>query len=208
MRLAGAEADAKVVAVIGDGAMTGGVAFEAISQAGGLGTPIVVVLNDNGMSIAPNVGALSRYFNRIRLNPKLWHARSGVEGGLTRLPGGIGAAFERLGPQLKESIKAFWAPGLWWEELDWAYMGVVDGHDMRALREALREALAAERPGVVDIATVQGQGVGAAEEGGLEGMEKWHAAKPKSISNGAPAVKSERPVAASKPAGPPQYTQV
>src|SRR6185437_1562570 len=66
----------KVVAVIGDGAMTGGVAFEAIGQAGGLGTPMVVVLNDNGMSIAPNVGALSRYFNRVRLNPKLWHARS------------------------------------------------------------------------------------------------------------------------------------
>jgi len=61
--------------------MTGGVAFEAIGQAGGLGTPMVVVLNDNGMSIAPNVGALSRYFNRVRLNPKLWHARAGVEGG-------------------------------------------------------------------------------------------------------------------------------
>ena len=181
------EADGKVVAVIGDGAMTGGVAFEAISQAGGLGTPIVVVLNDNGMSIAPNVGALSRYFNRVRLNPKLWHAREGVEGGLTRLPGGIGAAFERLGPQLKESIKAFWAPGLWWEELDWAYMGVIDGHDVRALRAALREALAAERPVVVHIATVKGKGFAPAEDGGLEGMEKWHAAKPKSIVNGSPA---------------------
>ncbi len=176
----------KVVAVIGDGAMTGGVAFEAIGQAGGLGTPMVVVLNDNGMSIAPNVGALSRYFNRVRLNPKLWHARSGVEGGLTRLPGSIGSAFERLGPQLKESIKAFWAPGLFWEELDWAYMGVIDGHDVRALREALREALAAERPVVVHVATVKGKGFAPAEDGGLEGMEKWHAAKPHSILNGVP----------------------
>jgi 1-deoxy-D-xylulose-5-phosphate synthase len=174
------------VAVIGDGAMTGGVAFEAIGQAGGLGTPIVVVLNDNGMSIAPNVGALSKYFNRVRLNPKLWHAREGVEGGLTRLPGGIGAALERIGPQLKESIKAFWAPGLWWEELDWAYMGVVDGHDVPALRQALREALAAERPVVVHVATVKGKGFAPAEEGGQEGMEKWHAAKPKSILNGIP----------------------
>src|ERR1019366_1954767 len=78
MRRMGPDAEGNVVAVIGDGAMTGGVAFEAISQAGGLGTPIVVVLNDNGMSIAPNVGSLSRYFNRARLNPKLWHARSGV----------------------------------------------------------------------------------------------------------------------------------
>jgi 1-deoxy-D-xylulose-5-phosphate synthase len=204
-------ADGKVVAVIGDGAMTGGVAFEAIGQAGGLGTPLVVVLNDNGMSIAPNVGALSRYFNRVRLNPKLWHARAGVEGGLTRLPGGIGSAFERLGPQLKESIKAFWAPGLWWEELDWAYMGVVDGHDVRALREALREALAAERPVVVHIATVKGKGFAPAEDGGLEGMEKWHAAKPKSIVNGLPARASSaggKPATKSAKAAPPQYTQV
>jgi 1-deoxy-D-xylulose-5-phosphate synthase len=191
----------KVVAVIGDGAMTGGVAFEAIGQAGGLGTPMVVVLNDNGMSIAPNVGALSRYFNRVRLNPKLWHARSGVEGGLTRLPGSIGSAFERLGPQLKESIKAFWAPGLFWEELDWAYMGVIDGHDVRALREALREALAAERPVVVHVATVKGKGFAPAEDGGLEGMEKWHAAKPKSILNGVPTVPLASSQAPSLPAG-------
>jgi 1-deoxy-D-xylulose-5-phosphate synthase len=206
MRQMGAGDAGKVVAVIGDGAMTGGVAFEAISQAGGLGTPIVVVLNDNGMSIAPNVGALSRYFNRVRLNPKLWHARAGVEGGLTRLPGGIGAAFERLGPHLKESIKAFWAPGLWWEELDWAYTGVIDGHDVRALREALREALAAERPVVVHIATVKGKGFAPAEDGGLEGMEKWHAAKPKSIVNGSPA--TAKPGAAKPVSPPPQYTQV
>jgi 1-deoxy-D-xylulose-5-phosphate synthase len=208
MRRQGPAADAKVVAVIGDGAMTGGVAFEAIGQAGGLGTPLVVVLNDNGMSIAPNVGALSRYFNRIRLNPKLWHARSDLEGGLKSLPGGIGAAFERLGPQLKESIKAFWAPGLWWEELDWAYMGVVDGHDVRALRKALREALAAERPVVVHIATVKGQGFAPAEDGGLEGMEKWHAAKPKSIVNGLPAGGGPGKPQAKAAKPPPQYTQV
>ena len=198
--------DGHVVAVVGDGAMTGGVAFEAVHQAGGEGTPIVVLLNDNGMSIAPNVGALSRYFNRIRLNPKLWHAREGVEGGLTKLPAGIGATFERFGPHVKESIKAFWAPGLWWEELDFAYMGVIDGHDVRALRRALREALAAERPVVVHCATVKGKGFAPAEEGGLEGMEKWHAAKPHSISNGAPAAPVKKATPARPPA--PQYTQV
>ncbi|HEY1521422.1 MAG TPA: 1-deoxy-D-xylulose-5-phosphate synthase [Solirubrobacteraceae bacterium] len=207
MRRGGGD-DANVVAVVGDGAMTGGVAFEAVHQAGGLGTPIVVLLNDNGMSIAPNVGALSRYFNRIRLNPKLWHAREDIEGGLTKLPAGIGAAFERFGPYVKESIKAFWAPGLWWEELDFAYIGVVDGHDVRALRTALRDALAAQRPVVVHCATVKGKGFAAAEEGGLEGMEKWHAAKPKSILNGAPAKSSSNGAAkASKPA-PPPYTEV
>ncbi len=203
--------DGHVVAVAGDGALTGGVAFEAVHQAGGEGTPIVVVLNDNGMSIAPNVGAMSRYFNRVRLNPRLWHAREGVEGGLTKLPVGIGNAFERLGPHFKESIKAFWAPGLWWEELDWAYMGVVDGHDVRALRRALREALAAQRPVVVHCATVKGKGFAPAEEGGLEGMEKWHAAKPKSIANGVPAPATLAPQRTgkrpSKPA-PLAYTQV
>jgi 1-deoxy-D-xylulose-5-phosphate synthase len=200
--------DARVVAVVGDGAMTGGVSFEAVHQAGGESTPIVVVLNDNGMSIAPNVGALSRYFNRVRLNPKVWHAREEVEGGLTKLPVGIGSAFERFGPHFKESIKAFWAPGLWWEELDWAYMGVIDGHDVRAIRRALREALAAQRPVVVHCATVKGKGFAPAEEGGLEGMEEWHAAKPKSIANGAPAaLKPPAPGAPSKPA-PPQYTKV
>jgi 1-deoxy-D-xylulose-5-phosphate synthase len=197
--------DSHVVAVAGDGALTGGVAFEAVHQAGGLGTPIVVVLNDNGMSIAPNVGALSRYFNRIRLNPKLWHAREDVEEGLTKLPAGIGAAFERFGPHVKESIKAFWAPGLWWEELEFAYIGVIDGHNVRAIRRALRDALAAQRPVVIHCATVKGKGFAPAEEGGLEGMEKWHAAKPKSISNGAPAAKPAG--STSKPA-PPQYTQV
>jgi 1-deoxy-D-xylulose-5-phosphate synthase len=198
--------DGKVVAVIGDGAMTGGVAFEAVHQAGGLGTPLVVILNDNGMSISPNVGALSRYFNRVRLDPGLWKAREGVEEKLTKLPGGIGAAFERLGPQFKESVKALWQPGLWWEELDWAYMGVIDGHDVRALRRALKAAFEAERPVVVHVATVKGKGFAPAEEGGLEGMEKWHAAKPNSIAGGVPAPAKAKPEGAA--AAPPQYTQV
>ncbi|MFM8560584.1 MAG: 1-deoxy-D-xylulose-5-phosphate synthase [Solirubrobacterales bacterium] len=205
MRVLGHPDAGRVAAVIGDGAMTGGVAFEAIHQAGGLGTPMVVVLNDNGMSIAPNVGALSRYFNRVRLNPRFWHAREGVEGRLSQLPGGIGARFERLGPQFKESIKAFWAPGLFWEELDWAYMGVIDGHDVGALRRALTDAFAAERPVVVHVATVKGKGFAPAEDGGLEGMEKWHAAKPGSIADGSPVVR-----AAAAQASPPvpTYTEV
>ena len=179
--LAAFEPDGKVVAVIGDGALTGGVAFEALHNAGGLEVPIVIVLNDNGMSIAPNVGALSRYFNRIRLQPDLYRAREAVETGLTKIPAGIGERFERLGPQLKESIKAFWAPGLFFEELDLAYVGVVDGHDVAALRESIGEALKADRPVVVHIRTVKGKGFAPAEEGGLEGTEKWHAAKPASI---------------------------
>src|SRR3954465_2937044 len=198
--------DGRVAAVIGDGAMTGGVAFEAIHQAGGLGTPLVVVLNDNGMSISPNVGALSRYFNRVRLEPKMWRAREGVEEKLTKLPAGIGARFERLGPQLKESLKAVSSTGLLWEELDWASVGINDGHDVGSMRAALRQAFEAERPVVVHVATVKGKGFAPAEDGGLEGMEKWHAAKPKSIAKRMPAPAAAKPTGA-KPA-PPQYTQV
>jgi 1-deoxy-D-xylulose-5-phosphate synthase len=180
-----------VVAVVGDGALTGGVAYEALHNAGGLQTPIVIVLNDNGMSISPNVGALSRYFQRVRLNPKLYHAREGVEERLTRLPLGLGRRIERLGPEVKAAIKAYWAPGLLFEELDLAYMGVIDGHDVRALRQALGEALKADRPVVVHIHTVKGKGFAPAEEGGLEGMEKWHAAKPGSIVDRRPAPKKK-----------------
>jgi 1-deoxy-D-xylulose-5-phosphate synthase len=179
----------RVAAVIGDGALTGGVAYEALHAAGGLQTPVVIVLNDNGMSISPNVGALSRYFNRVRLNPRLYHAREGVEDRLTKLPLGLGKRIERLGPEIKSAIKAYWAPGLFFEELDLAYMGVIDGHDVHALRDALREAFEADRPVIVHIHTVKGKGFSPAEEGGLAGMEKWHAAKPNSIVNGAPAEK-------------------
>ncbi len=213
--------DGKVAAVIGDGALTGGVAYEALHAAGGLQTPIVIVLNDNGMSISPNVGALSRYFNRIRLNPRLWHAREGVEDRLTKLPLGLGRRIERLGPEIKSAIKAYWAPGLFFEELDLAYMGVIDGHDVHALREALKEAFEADRPVVVHIHTVKGKGFAPAEEGGLESMEEWHAAKPKSIVNGEPAGAKPVPVTETdSPEGievlekppaagsPPQYTKV
>jgi 1-deoxy-D-xylulose-5-phosphate synthase len=214
--------DGRVVAVIGDGALTGGVAYEALHAAGGLQTPVVIVLNDNGMSISPNVGALSRYFTRVRLNPRLYHAREGVEDRLTKLPLGLGKRIERLGPEIKSAIKAYWAPGLLFEELDLAYVGVIDGHDVAAIREALREAFEADRPVVVHLQTVKGKGFAAAEEGGLEGMEKWHAAKPNSIVDGAPAPKTvpvkesdspasiapERLEKPAPPSAPPQYTQV
>lgn len=221
----GSGEDGKVVAVIGDGALTGGVAYEAMHAAGGLQTPMVILLNDNGMSISPNVGALSSYFQRARLKPGLFHAREEVEERLTKLPLGLGKRIERLGPELKSAIKAYWAPGLLFEELDLAYMGVIDGHDVAALRRALTEALAAERPVVVHVSTVKGRGFAPAEEGGLAGMEKWHAAKPGSIVNGSPAsekpklvpfhesdapasIAPERLEEPEPAAAPPQYTQV
>jgi 1-deoxy-D-xylulose-5-phosphate synthase len=213
--------DGKVVAVIGDGALTGGVAFEALHNAGGLQTPIVIVLNDNGMSISPNVGAIARSFQRLRANPRLYHAREEVETRLTKLPLGLGDTIGKLGPEIKSAIKAYAAPGLFFEELDLAYMGPIDGHDVAALRRTLEAAFEADRPVVVHIHTVKGKGFEPAEEGGLEGMEKWHAAKPGSIVEGKPAPKKPaakppltrgemsegaRPEEAAKP--PPAYTSV
>jgi 1-deoxy-D-xylulose-5-phosphate synthase len=174
------------------------------------------------MSISPNVGALSRYFNRIRLNPRLYHAREDFEDRLTKLPLGVGRRIERLGPEVKAAIKAYWAPGLFFEELDLAYMGVIDGHDVKALRRALTEAFEAERPVVVHIHTVKGKGFAPAEENGLQSMEEWHAAKPNSIVNGRPTA-AEKPVPVQEtdspegierlekppaPGSPPQYTKV
>ncbi|HEX3360615.1 MAG TPA: 1-deoxy-D-xylulose-5-phosphate synthase, partial [Solirubrobacterales bacterium] len=214
--------DGRVAAVIGDGALTGGVAYEALHAAGGMQTPIVIVLNDNGMSISPNVGALSRSFNRLRLNPRLYHAREDFEDRLTKLPLGVGRRIERLGPEIKAAIKAYWAPGLFFEELDLAYLGVIDGHDVAALRGALTEAFEAERPVVVHIHTVKGKGFAPAEANGLASMEEWHAAKPNSIVNGRPTSK-EKPVPVQDtdspegierlekppaPGSPPQYTKV
>jgi 1-deoxy-D-xylulose-5-phosphate synthase len=218
--------DGRVAAVIGDGALTGGVAYEALHAAGGLQTPIVIVLNDNGMSISPNVGALSRYFNRIRLNPRLYHAREDFEDRLIKLPLGVGRQIERLGPEIKAALKAYWAPGLFFEELDLAYMGVIDGHDVGALRRAFTEAFEAERPVVVHIHTVKGKGFAPAEANGLASMEEWHAAKPNSIVNGLPTTKdkpAQKPVPVQEtdspegierlekppaPGSPPQYTKV
>jgi 1-deoxy-D-xylulose-5-phosphate synthase len=219
--LKGIGEDGKVVAVIGDGALTGGVAYEALHHAGGLQTPMVIVLNDNGMSISPNVGAISRYFQRVRLNRRLYEARSSTEERLTQLPLGLGRRIEQLGPEVKAAIKAYAAPGLFFEELDLAYVGVIDGHDVTALRQALSKALDAARPVVVHIHTVKGKGFEPAEEGGLAGMEKWHAAKPGSIVDGkeapkkpvVPVSESNSPEQIEKlekppPKSPPQYTAV
>jgi 1-deoxy-D-xylulose-5-phosphate synthase len=185
---------------------------------------MVIVVNDNGMSISPNVGAISRYFQRARLNRRLYQARSTTEERLTQLPLGLGRRIERLGPEVKAAIKAYWAPGLFFEELDLAYMGPIDGHDVAELSAALRKALDAERPVVVHIQTVKGKGFEPAEEGGLAGMEKWHAAKPGSIVDRkeAPKKKEPKPIPVSEsdspekieklekppPKSPPQYTAV
>jgi 1-deoxy-D-xylulose-5-phosphate synthase len=151
-----------VVCVLGDGALTGGVAFEALNQAGHLRTPLVVVLNDNEMSIRANVGAMQLYLNRLRLDPTLTRLREDLEQGVARIPA-IGRQAYRLGKDVKESMKALLVPGMLFEELGFAYIGVVDGHDMHALRQSIRQAIETRRPVVVHVKTVKGKGYEPAE---------------------------------------------
>jgi len=177
-RLAG-EARGRVCCVIGDGALTGGTAFEALNNAGHLRTPLVVLLNDNQMSIKPNVGALQLYLNRLRLDPTLTRLREDLEHTLQRVPA-IGERAYALGKDVKESMKALILPGMLFEEMGFAYLGVIDGHDLKALREALRQAFETDRPVLVHARTVKGKGYEPAESR----PDEYHGTGPFFLGNG------------------------
>jgi 1-deoxy-D-xylulose-5-phosphate synthase len=177
-KLAGEE-DGTVVCVLGDGALTGGVAFEALNQAGHLRSPLVVVLNDNQMSIRANVGALQLYLNRIRLDPTLTRLREDFERSVARIPA-IGAQAYRFGKDVKESMKALLVPGMLFEELGFAYIGVVDGHDMHALLTSISQAIETRRPVVVHVKTVKGKGYEPAEAR----PDAYHGTGPFHLGNG------------------------
>lgn len=161
-----------VVAVIGDGAMTGGMAFEALNNAGHSNRPFIVILNDNEMSIAPNVGALSKYLANVRTDPRYNRAKSSVEWALTRMPGG--RTVLNFGKRYKKSIKEFVVPSMIWEELGFVYLGPVDGHDIGQLMDVLEAAKHSERPVFIHALTVKGKGHDVAEEDAV----KWHAVAP------------------------------
>ncbi len=177
-RLAG-ELRRTVVCVVGDGALTGGVAFEAMNQAGHLRTPLVLIVNDNQMSIQPNVGALQLYLNRIRLDPTLTRLREELERTIARIPA-IGQQAYRFGKDVKESMKAFLVPGMLFEELGFAYIGVIDGHDMHALRTSISQAIETRRPVVVHVKTVKGKGYEPAEAR----PDAYHGIAPFHLGNG------------------------
>lgn len=156
-------ADYRVVAVIGDGALTGGMAFEALNHAGQLGTDMVVVLNDNNMSIARNVGALSQYLTRLRLDPALQRAKGEVETLLRRIPR-FGNTVHKAVGRVKDSLKHLVVPGMFFEELGFTYLGPIDGHDIPLLQRVLREALQLRRPVLVHVVTCKGKGYKPAEQ--------------------------------------------
>lgn len=152
----------RVVAVIGDGALTGGMAYEALNHAGHLRTPLLVVLNDNAMSIERNVGAMSAYLSRLRIDPKLYRFRRDMERRLQRLPG-VGGRMAAVGEQVKDGIKAAIVPGMLFEELGFTYVGVIDGHDIEALRLSIRRSLQVDGPVLLHCRTVKGKGYAPAE---------------------------------------------
>ncbi|RFP57945.1 MAG: 1-deoxy-D-xylulose-5-phosphate synthase [Limnothrix sp. CACIAM 69d] len=188
----------KVVSIIGDGAMTGGMALEAINHAGHLpDTNLMVVLNDNDMSISPNVGALSRYLNKMRLSPPMQFLTDNIEEQVKHLPFFGGSLSPEL-DRVKEGMKrlAVSKVGAVFEELGFTYMGPVDGHNIKELIDIFREGHKQKGPVLVHVATTKGKGYAIAEKDQVG----YHAQNPFDLATG-----KAKP--ASKPT-PPSYSKV
>src|SRR5688572_2419473 len=158
----------KVVAVLGDGALTSGLAYEGLNNAGASERDVIVVLNDNEMSIAPNVGAISKYLTSIQRNPLYNRLRSKI-GDLVDTAPPLG----HLVRKWEESVKSFLTPGVLFEELGCRYFGPIDGHDLDALLDTLAAVRTLSGPRLVHVVTQKGRGFPAGEHG-----EKWHALPP------------------------------
>ena len=167
-----------VLAVIGDGSMTGGMAFEALNHIGHLGARLVIVLNDNEMSISENVGALASYLARVRLDPRYTKLRDGVESALAIHP--IGRVMVGAGEAVKESFKQLLVPGMLFEELGLKYVGPIDGHDVAQVQEAVERAKTIDGPVIIHAVTHKGQGYAHAENK----PDAFHGIGPFSIETG------------------------
>ena len=151
-----------VVAVIGDGALTGGMALEALNDAGGSKTKIIIILNDNQMSIGKNVGGLSSYLDKIRFDPKYNKIKDNVKTRLDRTS--IGKSFARAIKKIKGSIKQFVVPGMLFEEMGVKYMGPIDGHNIKEVSKVLKMARNVDKPVLIHIVTTKGKGYDHAEK--------------------------------------------
>lgn len=152
-----------VVAVIGDGALTGGMSFEAMNHAGHVGTRLIVVLNDNEMSIDNNVGALSGYLNRLRTDPLYHKSKGEIEEFLRRVPR-IGPKMVKSVERFKDSLKYLLMSGIFFEELGFTYLGPINGHDLRALKQVFERAQGVQGPVLVHVYTKKGKGYPPAEK--------------------------------------------
>ncbi|MDF2672709.1 MAG: dxs [Clostridiales bacterium] len=152
-----------VIAVIGDGALTGGMAFEALNDAGMSKSNIIVVLNDNEMSISPNVGGLSTYLSKIRTEPAYITIRDDIENIVKRIPS-IGNNLYKSAKNLKESIKTLVLHGMLFEQLGFTYLGPIDGHNIENIIEVLQRARNIKGPVLIHAVTKKGKGYSFAEK--------------------------------------------
>ena len=156
-----------VVAIIGDGAMTAGMAFEAMNQAGHLGTRLIVVLNDNSMSISPSVGALTKYLEALMAGRHYAKLKDDIKHVLHKIPG-IGDPMLGVAKGLEEGVRQMFTPGTLFEELGFRYVGPVNGHSVPALLEALEAARGIDGPVLVHAITKKGKGYKYAEDEPVE----------------------------------------
>ena len=165
----------KVVAIVGDGALTCGLAYEGLNNAGHSDRNVIVVLNDNEMSIAPNVGAISKYLTSVQRNSLYNRVRSAIGDIADNGPGGL---FSSMGVgtwvrRWEESVKALLTPGVLFEELGFRYFGPIDGHDIDAMIETFNAVRELGGPRLVHVRTEKGKGFPAGQS-----LEKWHALPP------------------------------
>jgi 1-deoxy-D-xylulose-5-phosphate synthase len=172
--------DHHVVAIIGDGALSGGMALEALNDAGMARTNLLVVLNDNGMSIARNVGGLSRYLSLLRTRPGYYKTREFAERLTERLPGG--RFIRRSLRRLKTVLKSFLVPSLFFEDLGFRYFGPVDGHDMKDLTALLEHVRTMQGPVLLHVRTQKGRGYRFAEKN----PDVFHGMAPFEVETGSP----------------------
>ena len=162
----------KVVSILGDGALTCGLAYEGLNNAGASGRDFIVILNDNEMSIAPNVGAMSKYLTSIQRNPLYNRVRSAIGSVMESTPAKL-KGVSHMVRKWEESMKAFLTPGVLFEELGFRYFGPIDGHDIDALMDTLTAVRDFSGPRLVHVITQKGKGFPAGEH-----TEKWHALPP------------------------------
>jgi 1-deoxy-D-xylulose-5-phosphate synthase len=162
----------KVVSILGDGALTCGLAYEGLNNAGASERDFIVILNDNEMSIAPNVGAMSKYLTSIQRNPLYNRVRSAIGSAMDAAPGPL-SAVGALVRKWEESVKAFLTPGILFEELGFRYFGPIDGHDIDAMMDTFAAVRDLNGPRLIHCITQKGKGFPAGEH-----IEKWHALPP------------------------------
>lgn len=155
--------DGKVVAIIGDGALAGGMVYEALNNAKDIDSDILIILNDNEMSISRNVGALSRYLSKLRLRPSYIDTNTKVKHLVEKLPGG-GKGFIRFIQKTKRAMKSFVGQKMFFEDLDIRYLGPVDGHDEQFLESIINKAKYVKGPKLLHVVTTKGKGYEMAEK--------------------------------------------